>query len=213
MDSIPKRRRSLSTFIVLLGATACTDVPEPAAVADHWLRVDATGQVLEVDETQSHRCVLDQRTGLMWQVARAKRGLYHYENRYTWYSDDSQRHMSEPGRADGGECAIDGCDTESVVKAVNRRRLCGHGDWRLPEREELLTLGDVRLRDTGNVLDPAFFPHAVPGEYWTADTFRLYPESAWAVDTRTGLDRVDRKTEPKAVRLVRRHAEPEQESQ
>lgn len=111
--------------------------------------------------------------------------------------------MSQPGTADGGQCSIARCDTASLIEQVNQAGLCGYQDWRLPLREELLTLGDGQLVESGQVLDPAFFPLDRAGEYWTGSTFRLYPDAAWLVDSRNGLDRAERKTEARFVRLVR----------
>jgi len=111
--------------------------------------------------------------------------------------------MSEPGLQDGGKCDLESCDTKALVDAVNRSGLCGHRDWRMPQREELLTLGEYGLIESGNVLDPQFFPNALPGEYWSANTFRLYPQSAWVVSAANGLDRGERKTEARLARLVR----------
>jgi len=196
--------------LIALLAAGCSEAPPPAP-SEHWQRVDAGGQLLESEGAGEHRCVFDRRTGLMWQLHDDAPGLRHHANRYTWLSSDRQVHMSEPGLSDGGSCTGSRCDTEGLVEALNQRGLCGHTDWRMPGRDELMSLVDARLRDTGVTLDRDFFPAAAPVEYWTADTFRLYPQSAWAVDFKLGLDRADVKGEAKAVRLVRRHAAPVQE--
>lgn len=200
-----------STLVAALLA-ACGEGPEPPPRSENWQRIDAAGHIMLPADPDLHRCVLDQHSGLMWQVHDQADGQTgnpgDADNRYSWYSTDKQRHMSEPGLADGGQCSGSECDTQALVEAVNRKGLCGQQDWRLPDRAELMTLGDARLRPTGLIVDPAFFPGVVAGEYWTAETFRLYPQSAWAVDFGNGLDRADFKTEAKSVRLVRRHAPP-----
>lgn len=198
----------LITPLLALLTIACAERVDQPPPSEFWQPVDATGRILVESGPDEHACVFDRRTGLMWQAHRDIGGLHDSGNRYSWYSTDEQRHMSEPGLADGGACAGSGCDTQALVEAINQEGLCGHGDWRMPTREELLSLGDVRLREQGLIIDQAYFPHAVAGEYWTAETFRLYPQSAWAVDFATGLDRADFKSEGKAVRLVRRHANP-----
>ena len=194
--------------VVLAATTACDERQAQAPTSANWQRVDAAGHIMMPDSGEPHRCVLDPGTGLMWQVHGETAGLHDAANRYSWYSTDKQRHMSEPGRADGGQCQGSPCDTQALVEAVNREQLCGHSDWRLPDREELFSLADERLLESGLMVDTAFFPGAVPEEYWTQGTFRLYPESAWAVNFGNGLDRADYKTEAKSVRLVRRHAGP-----
>lgn len=186
---------------VVLLIAACDQDVERAPVSDSWQRIDASGNPAEGSE--EHHCVLDQRTGLLWEVKRPDNGPHRFDARYSWYEPERQRNMSDPGLRDGGECDLERCDTHALIEAVNQRGLCGYSDWRLPTREELLTLGDYQLIETGNVLDPEYFPLAPAGEYWSASTFRLYPQSAWLVSTRTGLDRAELKTESRFVRLVR----------
>jgi len=197
---------SIAALLVVTGwLVAGCDSPEAAPAAEAWLRIDASGHAAT---TEAHDCVLDRRTGLMWEVKRAEPGLHYHENSYTWFSTDRDLHMTEPGTPRGGTCDASACDTEGFVAAVNEDRLCGYSDWYLPSRDELMTLGDSRLVGTGLVIERAFFPHARAREFWTAETFRLYPDSAWIVNAGHGLDRVDLKKQPKAVRLVRRHQAP-----
>ncbi len=202
----------IASALVLALVSACGEPPEAPPKSWNWQRIDAAGHIMSAADPEPHRCVLDRQSGLMWQVHNQSGdptdNLGDADNRYSWFSTDRQRHMSEPGLADGGQCSGSQCDTQALVEAVNRKGLCGHRDWRMPDRAELMTLGDARLRPTGLIVDPAFFPGVVAGEYWTAETFRLYPQSAWAVDFGNGLDRADLKTEAKSVRLVRRHAAP-----
>jgi hypothetical protein len=189
-------------------STGCGERPEPTPVSNQWQRVDASGHILSAASSGEHHCVLDPRTGLMWQVRHATGGLHDPANRYSWYSEDRAVNMSEPGSSDGGRCEGSNCDTRALVEAVNREGLCGYYDWQMPDREQLLSLGDERLRRTGLIVDADFFPGVTAGEYWTSETFRLYPQSAWAVSFGNGLDRADLKTEAKSVRLVRRHGPP-----
>lgn len=202
--------RNLSTAAGLALALAliagCDERGEQSLASESWQRIDASGHILSPSNPEIHRCVFDPAGGLMWQVHHDIGGLHDRDNRYSWYSTDKRMHMSEPGQADGGECQGSSCDTQSLVAAVNEQGLCGFADWRLPSREELMSLGEPDRRETGLIVDPAFFPGAVAGEYWTGETFRLYPQSAWAVNFGNGLDRADLKSEAKAVRLVRQQA-------
>lgn len=197
----------LGMAVLLL--VGCEPATEPPPVSDSWKKIGADGQALAGTGEQSHQCVLDERTGLMWEVKREDGGLHDPRHTFSWFSTDKQANMSDPGLAGGGECTLSSCDTESFVQAVNEAGLCGFHDWHMPRRNDLLTLGDRRLIEEQNlVIDIEYFPLTIAGEYWTAETFRLYPESAWAVDTRHGLDRADRKSRAKAVRLARRHQAP-----
>lgn len=196
---------ALALLISVSWLAAGCDSPDAAPTANSWTGINDSG---EATQSPQHACVLDRRTGLMWEVKDRNPGLHYHANSYTWFSADHARHMTVPGTRQGGACDASRCDTEGFVAAVNAARLCGFADWYLPSRDELMTLGDPQLVDTGLVLDRAFFPHATAREFWTAETFRLYPESAWVVNTGHGLDRVDLKNQAKAVRVVRRHQAP-----
>lgn len=188
---------------ITVALSACTQETDRKPVAESWQRIDQQGQLVDGSADARHDCVFDQRTDLLWEVKQTEDGAHRFDATYSWYSDDPAQHMSEPGLRDGGNCDLASCDTETLVAAVNSNGLCGYSDWRMPQREELLTLGDYRLIESGNVLDPEFFPLALPEEYWSASTFRLYPQSAWVVSAANGLDRGERKSEPRPARLVR----------
>jgi hypothetical protein len=193
-------------------ATGCGSDDDAPPVSDSWTRIGPDGASLAVAD-DAHHCIFDERTGLMWEVKRDEPGLHQPGQTYTWHVSERQVNMGEPGARDGGDCVHSRCDTDGFVTAVNEAGLCGSSDWRMPTRNELMTLGDRRLMDdTGLIVDPAWLPHVVAGEYWAGETFRLYPQSAWAVDMRHGLDRADHKNEAKAVRLVRQHRPPAQET-
>ncbi|MEX2498073.1 MAG: DUF1566 domain-containing protein [Wenzhouxiangellaceae bacterium] len=185
-----------------IGLSGCSEQGERTATAESWQRIDNQGRVVD-DQDGLHRCVFDQRTDLLWEVKQTEDGAHRFDATYSWYNEDPTQHMSEPGLLNGGDCDLERCDTSALVVAVNQTGLCGQRDWRIPQREELLTLGDYQLIESGIVLDPEFFPHALPAEYWTASTFRLYPQSAWVVSAANGLDRGERKSEARPARLVR----------
>jgi hypothetical protein len=187
-----------ATGLMLAG---CGREPPPRPDFD-FTRIGADGALLEQPGEGEHHCVLDGRTGLWWEVKRATPGLHDRDALYTWYHSDKSEHLGEPGLAGGGECSLERCDTEAFVAAVNAAGLCGRNDWRLPSRDEALTILDGTRVGTGPTLDPQYFPDTVKGEYWTGTTFRLYPQGAWVIDTIYALDRVDGKFEPKRVRLV-----------
>ncbi len=174
----------------------------PQGAAWDFARVDASGAELAAGAGAGHDCVLDRRTGLLWEVKKAEVGLHHRDDLYSWHSTDAGEHGGEPGLAGGGTCALASCDTEAFVEAVNEAGLCGRNDWRMPSRDEALTLLDPARIGHGPVLDPAYFPGAVEAEYWTGTTFKMYPRGAWAIDTIYAQDRVDWKTNTKRVRLV-----------
>lgn len=197
--TLRKKASPAALLLAILTTAACSSPPPPPTGAERFVKFDDSGQTLPATTEQAHSCVLDQRTGLVWEVGRPE----DQGHTYSWYSADKQIHMSEPGQANGGDCPSDRCDTEARQMTINGAGMCGQRDWRLPSRDEALTLTARAPSGNPHVLDPDFFPDVLAGEYWTGETFRLYPRSAWAFDTRTGLDRTDWKTAAKPVRLVR----------
>ncbi len=189
----------LPACLLLLGA--CERTPPPQVEWD-FKAVDQEGNVIPHPTADGLHCVLDGRTGLLWEAKRSAAGLHQRDAVFTWYHGDKSEHLGEPGLMGGGSCSLGRCDTEAFVTAVNAAGLCGRDDWRLPSRDEALTILDRARIGTGPTLDPGYFPAEAGAEFWTATTFRMYPRGAWAVDTIYALDRVDEKVVPKRVRLV-----------
>jgi hypothetical protein len=190
-----------AALLTVLTVTGCERRAPPPANWD-FARIGAAGEVLSPDSAMAHDCVLDRRTGLLWEVKRVDGGWRDGDQLYSWYNPDAAEHNSEPGLQDGGRCETGRCDTSGFVAAVNEAGLCGRSDWRMPSRDEALTLLDPAQIGRGPAIDLEYFPGTAAGEYWTGTTFRMYPQGAWAIDTVYAQDRVDWKTELKRVRLV-----------
>lgn len=153
-------------------------------------------------------CVVDSQTGLMWQVKTDVAGLHDYRNTYSWYDpDEAHGELDYRGVEDGGECSGSACDTWHYVQAVNETGFCGHADWRMPVRDELMSisLGGRSLEPP--TTDTAFFPNTQLPEYWSGNDYSFQWNAAWAWNFEFGHDRVDWKKSPKYVRLVRGEAQ------
>lgn len=191
----------IGAVLALLALAGCGRAPDTGPAWD-FVRVGEDGAALDAASEGEHACTLDRRTGLLWEVKSPAPGPRFHDATFSWYNPDAAEHNSEPGLVGGGECDLERCDTEAYVAAVNAATLCGRADWRMPSRDEALTLLDASRIGHGPALDPRYFPHAVAGEYWTGTTFRMYPQGAWAIDTVYAQDRVDWKASPKRLRLV-----------
>ncbi|MDH3767868.1 MAG: DUF1566 domain-containing protein [Gammaproteobacteria bacterium] len=157
-------------------------------------------------DTGSWPCALDQYTGLMWEVKTDEPGLHDWRNTYTWYNPEESNEpggLDYRGAVDGGECTGSGCDTWSYVSAVNATGHCGHHDWRIPLRDELASISDLRKTDAPPTTNMQYFPNTQAGEYWTSNDYHFQFDAAWAWNFGYGHDRVDWKKIPKPVRLVR----------
>jgi hypothetical protein len=85
-------------------------------------------------------CTKDNATGLIWEVKTNDGGLRDQTKTYTNYDaiypkcDDSGEGWCKLGKLG------DSTNTDGFVKAVNAQGLCGSSNWRLPTKDELLTI-------------------------------------------------------------------------
>ncbi|MDZ7735144.1 MAG: DUF1566 domain-containing protein [Gammaproteobacteria bacterium] len=168
---------------------------------------EAAGLVFDFErlahDADGGQCVHDRRTGLTWEVKTAAPGLRAAENTYTWYSEQPSLKPEQRGTRNGGDCQGSDCDTDAYVAAVNESALCGYRDWRLPERYDLASLNDPRIRFPGPTLTSrVFFRIPVPAVTGAA-LYRFQRDAAWLWGFDHGLDRVDWKSSPYHVRVVR----------
>lgn len=77
----------------------------------------------------------------------------------------------------------------------------GYADWRLPDREELLSL--LQRRCHGMDIDGVSFPNTPHGRFWSATPASYYPGSAWRVHFGNGNIDYGIQKESAYVRLVR----------
>jgi len=151
-----------------------------------------------------HSCVQDTHSGLTWELKTDREGLHDWRNTYSWFNPtQSHRELDYRGTADAGSCNNSQCDTWSIVAAVNDESYCGFDDWRMPSKNEMFSISDLRKAKSPPTIDVESFPFAQAAEYWTANDYSFQPDSAWVWSFRHGHDRVDWKKMPKFVRLVR----------
>jgi hypothetical protein len=95
-----------------------------------FTKISATGQKVAADSPQ-WSCILDNNTGLMWEVKTDDGGIHDKDNTYTWYNPDSSINGGFAGYENNGK------NTYEFVRDVNSQGLCGYNDWRLPTVIEL----------------------------------------------------------------------------
>ena len=148
-------------------------------------------------------CTRDNVTGLVWEVKTSDGGLRDQRWTYSWYQPDAKNDGGFPGTPDAGDNCLDKkrCDTAKYVADVNKARLCGFSDWRLPDQFELTSL---LVRDGYEpAIDPTFFPNTLGTWYWTETTASTEADAAWVANFNYGDLEWDQKLYPHAVRLVR----------
>lgn len=204
-DSRDNRGALVAVILAATMLAACTEnEPGPNLHDSKYAFVDANGQ--ETVAVADASCVIDRYTGLLWELKTDADGLRNWRNTYSWYDPDEKNDpegLDYRGTAGAGECAESACDTSSFVNETNKRGLCGYQDWRLPQRDEIGTISDVRRLQSPPTANTAFFPRMKVTEYWSANDYSFQWDAAWAWNFEYGHDRVDWKASPKHVRLVR----------
>ena len=69
-------------------------------------------------------------------------------------------------------------DASAYVDSVNAIRLCGYSDWRLPAKDELLSLVEIESKPT---IDNTWLPNTQADWYWSVSPYASDAASAWVV--------------------------------
>jgi hypothetical protein len=157
-------------------------------------------------------CTRDNLTGLIWEIKTDDNGLRDKDHQYRWYDDNPLRNGGNAGTlgfpTDCNNTLPGGlCNTNDYRAAVNgfsgTGRLCGHTDWRLPSRAELLSIFTFNFTLPGPYVDLTWFPDVVQRPYWTGDNYALDVSRAWNVEFSASGNNHSLKSNPGRIRLVR----------
>ena len=167
-----------SYLVAILLTSTITNAESNEPSARPFTKIDNNGKVLTAnaalgDQADDWACVIDNTSGLMWEVKTSDDGLRDRDWTYTPYDSNPETNGGWIGYRDStsGECirgAMDenSCNTEAYVKAVNKAQLCGYDDWRLPRLSELVAVAKETAREA-----PAetakMLPNTADGWYWT----------------------------------------------
>ena len=188
-----------------------------------YTKLDARGNELP-KSAKSWACVLNNRSGLVWEVKTDDGGARDKDNKYRWGgrgasdvalanydgNDESRRKKS---RWDGKGKRYD--DWNKLVDAANFEQLCGFADWRVPDLFELASLvrcrgGSYQNLDDGcsgsyqkPTIDTDYFPNAKSSWYWSASPVAGYSSYAWRLVFYYGGDDYGYRDYNLHVRLVR----------
>lgn len=118
-------------------------------------------------------CTRDDKSGLIWEVKTADGGLRDRRWTYTPFDSNPATNGGWEGYRDSrsGRCLRtnmddNSCNTEAYVVAVNRSKLCGFSDWRLPTVGELIAVA-AETTDADAVSTAQRLPNTNNGWYWT----------------------------------------------
>ncbi len=106
---------------------------------------------------EGFRAVLDNNTGLIWEVKSPKKGDVNYcEDRYTWKTAQDR-----------------------YIKELNKKKYGGFSDWRLPNKDELRSIVDYGK--TGPAVDTRYFPNTKSDFYWTSVPYKMQEPFIWGI--------------------------------
>ena len=150
-----------------------------------FTKISATGEKLPANATE-WSCVLDNHTGLMWEVETDDGGLRDKDNRYAWYNPDTSTNGGTVGYQYGGS------NTQAFSQAVNAQALCGYTNWRLPTKQELHSI--VNYGKLSPTIDTAYFPNT-QSYYWSSTPFADHDNpdfgnAVWVFYFRYGYDAI-----------------------
>jgi hypothetical protein len=172
-----------------------------------FTKLDSNGNPLTASATEWD-CVLDNVTGLIWEV-KTDKDTPDLRDKDWAYMNTSNMNGNDPRDwlLAGSSCLIDqqretdtNCHTERYRDEVNAQGLCGANNWRLPKRNELLSIVDYNQVYPAPFIDTNYFPNTQNRTYWTESASVLYPDKAMQITngTSTTLER----RYGRAVRLV-----------
>jgi hypothetical protein len=181
-------------------------------------KVGSTGKILNAS-AKSWDCVLDEITGLLWEVkkgtdkAYGNRGLHDSDDEFTWYNPNVYTNGGLLGDWNKGsnQCAgykVDQpatyCNSGEFASRVNQQGLCGFKDWRVPTMTELTSLTHYGRSDPA--VDINYFPHMLMNGqyYWSGTPSAKSPEAVWALTFQFGQMAALRYTETHPIILVRK---------
>ena len=140
--------------------------------------------------TDPWSCVLDNVTGLIWEVKTNDNTLRDRDEGFTWYDPDNTTYTGTESSQDTADF-VEYFNGNNEVNSGNG--LCGQSNWRLPTVQELVGISDFSTY--APVVDTSYFPNARTGAFewsWTADLnsdTENYPNFAWLYNYETGSTR------------------------
>jgi len=142
-----------------------------------FVKLDLNGNTLP-DNAANWSIVIDQTTGLMWEVKTDDNSIHDKDNKYNFYYLD-----------------------EKFINRLNQNNFGGFSDWRIPEIAELNTLTNIK-QDRPSI-NSKYFPNTNANDYWTATPHVNDTSQGWCVSFFHGNDTVQSRQSEFYVRAVR----------
>ncbi len=161
-----------------------------------FTKLDSSGTPL-ADQSQDYAttawaCILDNNTGLVWEVKTNDGGLHDRDSLYRWGGTTAQL---------TGEYGPQFDDWDTLVNGTNTEAFCGFTDWRVPSRSELMSIIDYG--GSSPVIDSNYFPNlsSNPLSFWSSEA--ELEQTAWSISMREAFMAAYDRSFYRFVRLVR----------
>ncbi len=168
----PSALVSMPTLVLLAFTTMTLNAQEKLPDSSRFVKVSMEGKVLE-DDISAHRCVLDNKTGLLWEVKTNDKSLHSKTKTFRWGGTGAEK---------VGERFFE--DWNSLVELSNQEKMCNASNWRVPTITELKSLVQHGTKPT---IDMRYFPHTQAEIYWSSSAFNHYTEHAQTVHFSSGV--------------------------
>lgn len=173
----------LVMFAILIAFVVVKQPQQEKPIDGRFIKVDKNGDAIS-SWAGPWACVYDHENGLLWEVKTDSETIHDGYWSYSWFD-------GEVGEPNMGDCYFekDRCDVLDLIKRTNKEALCGISSWRLPTKQELLSLVEKDVQPDAPMIAKAFFPQTKRGDYWTSEkgeplrgTYRYLKEGAVAVN-------------------------------
>lgn len=149
--------------------------------------LNAANEQIYYDKTE---CVRDNWTGLIWQgQTPAGTGLRANDQLKTNYDSTTEIQITvrsvfnPPKRAPTQDDINATSNSIGFKNAVNATNLCGHNDWRMPTKQELVDIVSLVEKPT---VDNYWFPNSANDGYWSSSPYPNIADYAWVVELLNG---------------------------
>ncbi len=150
-------------------------------------KTDKRGAVVDA-ESEQWFCVKDSTYGILWE---AKTTGKQRHSQHTYSIEDGT-----------GSCGQSQCSPKQYINHLNKIKLCGRGNWRLPRKRELTLLAKNQHNEAKTAIDGHYFPNTQASYYWSSTPFEYAENRTWAVDFSSGFEKSQAKTRAFHLRLV-----------
>ncbi len=150
-------------------------------------KTDRRGAVIST-ESEQWFCVKDNTNGVLWEAK----------------TTGKQRHSQHTYSIEGniGSCGQSQCSPQQYINHLNKIKLCGRSNWRLPKKRELTLLAKNQHNEDETAIDGHYFPNTQASYYWSSTPFEYAKNRTWAVDFSSGFEKSQAKTRAFHLRLV-----------